>query len=660
MAKTNNGGGLSALLRKAGQEAKQQIADEDEEILIDDGHVRPKQVRIFNILDYIEQDWGLSMTLFPVQRFIIKLYYHIPLESVKKTIEVKDMLGTKVKYHFTEVEYLRYLYEDGRCNIGEQDHERRELILPIGRRGSKTTLAGIFASYEVYRLLNMHHPQSYYGLPPGNRIQILSVATDKDQAGLLFNEVTAHLAHCEYFKPYIASNTQSDIKFRTPYDIEQFGTNYRAAGGRYESLNGKASIRVTFKSCIAKGLRGSGNIMMILDEMAHFIEEGQSSAKDIYDALSPSKAAFSPKDPNDTTKPIGPNEGRIICISSPLSRAGKFYDLFQTAMKGGDGAYNKLAIQMPTWEINPTVSPDYYRDKYGEDPLTFDTEHGAQFSDRVRVWIEREKDLMECVDPNFRPVLAGRPKYPHYLGLDIGIVGDGTAVSITYPDDGKVVLAYHEYWRAGHDWKELNPHLTDYSCDYARKMQDVDRLDFQEILEWIIGLTRRFHIDEGLYDRWQGMSMEQDLIKRGYKHIKSEFFTRDVNSKMFQVFKSFMLDHKLKLYDYPLPGAGSPVKHSPFISEFLSLQAEMISKNIIIVSAPKKGAYHDDMSDAYVRAVWLTAERMGNLKHLSTGVQAHSGPSYGTSLAGYQRSRMSRHGVYTERRAPRTGRRFGR
>lgn len=658
-------GGISSLLRQAGREAKirsQQAIDEKADDLLAEMSgapvmVRPKTPRIFNILEYIESDWGLGMNLYPVQRFIVKLYYHIPLDDKEKSIRVTDMFGTKEMHRFTEAEYLRYLYNEGRCNIGEQDHERRELILAIGRRAGKTTLSGVFASYEVYRLLNLHHPQAFYGLPPGNRIQIISVATDRDQAGLLFSEVTSHLSRCDYFKPFIASNTLSDIKFRTPHDIEKFGSISRFQDGKFQSLNGKATLRVTFKSCIAKGLRGAGNIVIILDEMAHFKDEGQSSAKQIYDAISPSKAAFSPKDPNDSMSPIGPNEGRIICISSPLNKAGKFYDLFHTAMKGGDGGYNKLAIQAPTWEVNPTVSSDYYREKYHEDPATFQTEHGAQFSDRVRGWIEREQDLLECVRPELRPMSVGTPKYPHQLGLDIGVEsgGDGTALFITYPDDDKIVLAYHEYWQAGVDWTESNPHLgKDYSCDYARRLKEVDQLDFEEIREWVIGMTKRFHITDGLYDRWQGMSMAQEFTKKGYGHIKSEFFTRDTTSKMFQCVKMLMLDHKLVLYDHPIPGPGSQSKHSPFISELLTLQAEQISKHIVIVGAPEQAGQHDDMSDAFVRAVWLSAEKMGSIKHVYSNKDPSRG-NVGPSLHGFQMQRARKHGVFTDRMAPRAG-----
>ncbi|MDA4133538.1 MAG: hypothetical protein OK454_10525, partial [Thaumarchaeota archaeon] len=365
--------------------------------------------KIFSILEYIEAPWGLAMRLYPAQRFLVKLYYNLPLDDRDKTIPISDMFNTTTLYNFTEREYLTYLFNEGRCNIGEQDHERRELVLASGRRAGKTTLSGIFASYEVYRLLNLHNPQEYYGLPNGNRIQIISVATDKDQAGLLFNEVTTHLAKADYFKPFIANNTQSLINFRTPYDIEKYGPTARHQDGKFVSVYGKASLRVTFKSCIAKGLRGAGNIIVILDEVAHFQDKGQSSAEEIYNAVTPSTAAFSPKN-LDTGMPIygsqTDTEARIILISSPLNRTGKFFELFHLAMSKQPGSENLLAIQAPTWEINPTVPSSYYRSKFHADANVFMTEHGAQFSDRVSAWM-REEDLLVCLDDTLRPKEVG-------------------------------------------------------------------------------------------------------------------------------------------------------------------------------------------------------------------------------------------------------------
>jgi len=655
----NKGPSLSSLIREAGKSAKTAVeALERQQIdLVDaSGAVvvpvpQPNAPRIFSVLDYIEQGWGLGLNLFPVQRFIVKLYYHLPLDNRNKTIEIPDMFRERVLYHFTETEYLQYLYDQGRCNISEQDHPRRELILAIGRRSGKSTLAGIFASYEVYRLLNLHNPQQYYGLPPGNRIQIISIGTDKDQAGILFNEVTSHLNRCNYFTPYIGNNTQSLINFRTPADIEKYGESKRQENGKFVSFAGKATIRVTFKSCIAKGLRGFGNIVIILDEMAHFKDAGQSSAKDIYDAVTPSKAAFSPKDPNDPSKPIGDVEGRVICISSPLNRQGQFYELFHTAMSRSKGSEELLAIQAPTWEVNPTVPSSFFKQKYYADPSIFMTEFGAQFSDRVRGWIEREIDLLECIDPNLRPKDMGHPRYPHQMGIDIGLIGDGTSIFITSVENDQIVLAYHETWYAGVDWKETNPHLgTAYSTPYARELANVERLDFDAIAEWIHALSRRFYITDGIFDRWNGIPLEQALLKKGLKQFKSEFFRRDLASQIYQNAKLMMFDKKLRLYNWPKPKES--FRHSPFIQELLSLQAQQISRNLVLVSAPETAGFHDDMSDAFVRAIWLSSQRMTSTKIVLGPTETQASAGTGMSLARYQMARARRHGAFMQRIAP--------
>ena len=569
--------------------------------------------------------------------------------------------------HFEELLRLDYFY-DAVVSVEEGEDQVYDLTVPDGESfvangmtNHNTTLSGIFASYEVYRLLNLYNPQEYYGLPNGNRIQIISVATDKDQAGLLFNEVTSHLAKCEYFSPYIANNTQSLINFRTKFDIDKYGPTMRAEGGRFTSFNGKASLRVTFKSCIAKGLRGAGNIIIILDEVAHFQDKGQSSADAIYTAVTPSTAAFSPKDLKTGMPIYGNNtdtEARIILISSPLNKTGKFYELFHLAMSRAPGSENLLAIQAPTWEINPTVSSSYYRSKFHADPNVFMTEHGAMFSDRVSAWM-RQEDLEQCIDPNLKPKEVGFPRYPHQMGIDVGLMNDGTAICITHAEGDKVIQDYHEYWQAGVDWRESNPHLgTNYSIDYCKTLHKVERLEFSEIAAWIIALTKRFYITEGLFDRWNGIPLEQALLKKGLSQFNSEYFSRDMSSKMFQSVKLLMIDKKLRLYDYPKPEGK---KHSPFITEMIGLQAEQMARNIVIVGAPSTPGSHDDMSDAFVRAAWLSAERMRTQKHVyGTNPYPHK-RSPGTTVAAFQLKRARQHGGFTERVIPRNlGLRAGR
>jgi hypothetical protein len=643
--KLKAGQGIASLIRRASHQREDLGPEGSETATAYDGG----QKRLFNVLQYIESSWGLNMKPYPAQRFIVKLYYNLPLNETEKTITVMDQFREKDLFKFTEKEYLHYLFSEGRCNIGEQDHVRRQLILPVGRRSGKTTLSAIFSSYELYRLISLGNPHAYYGLPNGNRIQLLSVATDKDQAGLLFNDVTSHIAKCEFFKPYIANNTLSYVQLRTPYDIEKYGPTVRHESGKFSSFNGKASLRLTFKASVSKGLRGSGNIVIILDEMAHFMDKGGSSAKEIYEAIIPSSAAFSPKDPNDHSVPIGDVESRVICISSPLNRAGKFYDLFHLAMSKGPGSEGMLCIQAPTWEVNPTVPSSFLRTKYHEDPATFMTEYGAQFSERVRGWIEREQDLMDCVRSDARPRTFGPARVPHQIGIDVGLVNDGTTLAITHAEGDKIVLDYHESWYAGKSWKTVNSHLSSPLTEYPKRLEDVERIDFDEITEWLVALSKRFYISDGLFDRWNGLPLEQSLHKRGLKQFRSEFFSRDVMSKMYQAAKMLIFDRRLVLYDFPIK---ETEKHSPFIDELLFLQARQTSKNQIIVEAPQATGYHDDVSDAFIRAVWLTNERIGDPKIISgTGVSGASAARYAT-IHGYQRMRMRSHGVMTDRMVP--------
>ena len=74
-------------------------------------------------------------------------------------------------------------------------------------------------------------------------------------------------------------------------------------------------------------------------------------------------------------------------ISSPLGKQGLFYHKFRQAMGGGDAAENMLAIQAPTWEVNPTISANVFKEAYAYDPRMFFQEFGAEFSDRTLGWL---------------------------------------------------------------------------------------------------------------------------------------------------------------------------------------------------------------------------------------------------------------------------------
>ena len=565
-----------------------------------------------NIIEFIESSWGLNIQLYPVQRVILKAHYGLALDDTDPTVTVTDWRREHPRM-MTEAEYLRFLFDQGRSNIKEviPGVQRRELVLSIGRRSGKTFLCACVVAYEVYKLLLKGDPQSYYGVPKTNTIGLISVATDKDQAGLLYTEASGHFSECAYFKPYTANNTMSYAKFQTPEDIQRFG--------RYvDDPTAKATIKVSFKSCVAKGLRGAGNIVIILDELAHFNDVGQSDALKIYRAVKPSLAAFSPKDPKDRRKATGSVEGRILSISSPLGRQGFFFQKFRQGFTGGLESQNMLCIQAPSWEVNPTIEATFLAEEYATDATSFFTEYGADFTDRTRGWLEPEH-LLACVDPKLRPANRAPLRAPHFLGLDISAGktdGDYCAAAIGHLEDeeGNVVLDLIERIRAGEG-----------------KFTGQDKLSFDDITDWLFDLSRRFYISSGLFDQWAGLPFEMALHKKGLTQCKSVFFTKQLSSQVFQNFKDLMYERRLVLYDWPMVHSDfSPDSaHSLHIAELLELQQEVHSKYLITVEAPQTKDKFDDMSDALVRMVWEATQYMGKRKYIAgnMGRRAAATPS---------------------------------
>lgn len=568
---------------------------------------------VVDVITFVEAPWGLNMGLFPAQRVILKAYYGIALDDnpngypldgpvptnhpkydptlldvdgcYKYRVFLTDWRRENPRY-MTEADYLALLHREGRCNIGKvvPGEERRELVLSVGRRSGKTEMSSCIAAYETYRLLSKGDPQTYYGIPPSENIQLISFATDKDQAGILYQKVSGYFRGCAFFAPYTANNTQTYARFQTPKDIERYGS--------YQDDNtAKATIKVTFRSSVAKGSRGAGNIVVILDEMAHFTDNGQSSADAVYAAVVPSTATFSHKDPRDRRKAIGPLESKIIAISSPLGKQGVFYDLFEKGFIGGKVGRNRLCVQAPTWEVNPTIPADAFESEYVKDPRTFFTEFGAQFTDRTRGWLESAKDLLACVDKEARPRKKGPPRAPHFMGIDVGLVGDATAVAIGHLDEqNRIVLDLVDAIQAGEG-------------EYANK----ERLDFSDVVDWIYQYSRQFFISEAMFDQWAGIPFEQALQAKGLKQFEMVHHTQQLTSQMYHNFKDMMFDKRLVLYDWPIPNGH---EHGPLITQLLELQAEHKSKNVTLVYAPKVAGKHDDLADALVRMVWLASNRV--------------------------------------------------
>jgi len=561
-----------------------------------------------NILEFIDRYKLLPNGLFPVQRFILKMYYNIPLDSVlppnpQDRIVISKTFRKAKSVELTEVEYLKYLYDNGRCNIAVQDFKpRRELILVLGRRSGKSMMSSIISAYELYKLIARGHPQAYYGMLPTSKIQIICIANDKSQAEIVYGEISNHVQQVDYFQSALKRATSTFMHFRTESDNQRFKSDPK-----------KSSIVATFKSSNAGSIRGRACIACILDELAFFIHEGKGSDGEVYRAVNPALKQFSPKDPKNRRRSLGPSEGRMISISSPNAKEGLFYKLYELSKSGGIASSQMLMIQAPTWEVNPTMDEAEYEVERAKDPRAFETEFGAQFSDRVRGWIENAQDLLDCCIKDLRPLVRGAPREPFFAGADLAISGDGTCISLSHIVDGRIQLGYHETWCAGVPWEESNPHLSSPPVPYATTLASQKRLDVDEIVDWFYALTRRFYIVGGLLDQAFGVIFEQKLHKKGLTQFECRRFSTSDSSDTYQNAKMLMFMGQLGIYDYPVPAADeesllTTARHSPHIEELLELQATSGGKNIVIVTKPNIIGKKDDFSDSLVRSLSLAAD----------------------------------------------------
>jgi len=582
-----------------------------------------------NIIEFAEAPWGLGLgsvesfpPLFPGQKFILKCYYNIPLyKGPNKTIIVKDRFNEKELYRFDETEYLRYLHDEGRINVkkitGEPKDAKPNLLLVIGRRGLKTSTIAVIVAFETYKLIRKFFPQEYYRVMPDSEIRMSCIATNQEQAAELFRNITGHLERSDYFKKYRNKPTLTYMQLNSQRDIE----NYEGH---------RPSLRLVASPCSGRGLRGHNNIVAVMDEMAYFFESDTSEDKSdrtIYDAVTPSTIGFN--------SPEGESHGRIICISSPAARQGKFFDLYQRAHEAD--CNNWLMIQAPTWEVNYSIPSQSLRSWFAENPVTYMSEYGAEFSDRVTAWIENEQILRMNIVPGLKLKTISYERIPHFLGIDIGSKNDGTAIAISHivkKDVGGVLR----------DMIELDAIDVRYASDEGKEF-----FHTEDIVEWIAGYCKKFFIVKGMMDQYLGLAYLPAFHDRGLKQLELTPMSRDLSSRIYQNLMSKMLDGTLRIPEGDEQVIdGKKTTDLPLIVEMLKLRATVHSKYMITVEAPETKGLHDDLSDAYARSVYLATEFLSNTGGLSRNNVIESTSASGSTYRQYY-LKQKRNAFYTNR-----------
>ena len=534
-----------------------------------------------DIITFVEAKWGLKTELFPVQRFILKVFYGLELDGENKTITLPDETNVRVIGEYTEKEFMQYLIDTGRTNLisYEPGRARQNLLLNAGRRGTKSSLTGFISNYETYKLIKMGNPQRHFGMPDGSEISVTVTAPTIETATTLFTTLKNYCMSCNYLKDRVVGKSATTFTLSTDTDLEH-GVD--------------PTIRLVCGGAGSADIRGRSNIVVIMDEAAFFNASGANSGEALFTALTPSIVSFTPKD--EKKRVIGPGEGKTILISSPFGKSGIFYNMYLDSFKDTE---NTVMFSMYTTMLNPTVDSGYLKNEKRRNPELFNCEFCAKFSDSVSSWLT-EDVLEKVVDKNL-PVnpRQGRHGVEYYMGIDYAGKNDGAAISIVHKEGEKIVLDYANVYYGSHSDVWLEGHQKHYDT-VDRKFSGSEIIPMEEFADEIKRLCDLFPIKYGWFDQFNGYGLMEMLKKRGLEQFDMKAIYAGLNQQMYQMVKEFICSELMVLPNHPI-----------LLPELLNLE-ETKSGARVIVEAPNRAGFHDDITDSFVEACYGCYDHSNN------------------------------------------------
>lgn len=447
------------------QEGWTQAFNEIETNIINSFPVIDKQIDVLNIIDFANNI--IKINLWARQKFVLKVFYNLPLsDEEKKEIQwLKDNKGITILENY---QYINF----------------NELILNIGRRGSKSSMAALIATYETYKLLSLYNPQKFYGLIPGTAIYILHCAAEEEQAKGVQDYVRGFVKNTNWFDSYLDDMKEREIRFFTRFDKD---TSYP-----------KGTVRIFSLTSNSSSITGRTAKVVILDELARMLDtKGRLAGKEIYDALTPSVKTFK-------------SEGKIIDISSPRAESGVFYDLSIKAPK----VHEMLYFNYASWEFNEKLTYDDFKSEFEKDPEMASMEYGAKFGkvlNKAFDWTKIDKMVEWDRCTNF----IGNKSYIYGITCDAATVND------------RYGIAWGHSENRGADKYIIIDGIKYYESKKTKDNQgniNIEEVDLDMVDNFVIGLIKLLgSVSFIAYDQGKSTASIQKLQKLNYHAIETTF-----------------------------------------------------------------------------------------------------------------------------------------
>ncbi len=473
-----------------------------------------------DIITFAEDPKFLGRQLYPRQRTLLKIIYLQELDDYDKAV-IKEWYDP-----------------DGECTLCPKLYERMDFLkkqgaphfktvqLVGGRRSSKGFLTGIVIAYQVYLLTLFDDLHEQFNIPRGKEIYFNIVADSLDQAkSHQFSDAADAVMDTKPFQKsrLFGKSLAESISINTPGDLRRVA-DLRKGGMKIDRDMG--SLIVKANGTNSKTIRGSASLMFIFDEMAHLVAgESRMSDEELWKAAVPSVQQFR-------------EEGMLFANSSPYQKLGKFFELFDDAMKldppedGFPVFPDQIMLQFPSWELYkdwekfgcppPHVGPPEHdpSTRYEEkrDPVSFKVEYRAQFAEVEDAFL-RPEYVDRLFDPAWNEKILG-----HEVRPTAGATG-----WVRYKAHGDPASVGANFGLAiGHVEDVVNletgvtePHVVFDFIDafYPEDFRDPDypdhpgTIDWLEVIPTITSLINNFRPFEWTFDQFDSTMAIQTLQK---------------------------------------------------------------------------------------------------------------------------------------------------
>ena len=270
----------------------------------------------------------------------------------------------------------------------------REAALVIGRRGGKSRILALIATYlATFRDYTPH-------LAPGEVATIAIIAADRRQARSIFRFTTGLLKAVDMLASTITDETNDTITLNCRVVIEI----------------ATASFRVT---------RGYSFAAVLADECAFWRSDDSANPDmEIVAALRPGLATI---------------PGAVLLLaSSPYRKRGVLYAAF--ARHWGQDAARVLVWRATTLEMNPSLDPAIVAEAYEDDPEAAAAEYGAEFRNDLSDFVPRAVVDACTMTGRFEIAPIAAFNYVAFVDPSGGTGADSMTLAVAHREGERAVL----------------------------------------------------------------------------------------------------------------------------------------------------------------------------------------------------------------------------